>query len=239
MPSSVVARHPLTDTYRTERTGLLALGRTLTDEQAATMTTACPEWSIKDVYAHLAGIATNIVEGNTEGAATEAWADGHVADRQDRAVTEVLDEWQSAGEQVSGVMEDAGDFFPFQLFVDQWTHGWDIRATIGEPAASVPDLAVYEHYFDQFVDLIAERTPAGLAQLGLLVGDRSVTIGDGEPVGTLALDLFEYARVSMGRRSLAQLTALPWPDGVEDPSPYIDALVVWSVNTQDVIDPIR
>jgi len=38
-------------------------------------TSACPTWSIKDVYAHLAGIASDILAGNTEGAATEAWAD--------------------------------------------------------------------------------------------------------------------------------------------------------------------
>ena len=206
------------------------------------MTSACPAWSIKDVYAHLAGIATNIVEGNTEGAATEAWADGHVADRRDRTMAEVLDEWQTAGAQVSDVMDEAGDLFPFQLFVDQWTHGWDVRATLGSEASAVPDLAVYEHYLDEFFQLMQSKDVSGVAGLTVLVADQSghhsIVLGDEPPVGQLALDLFEFARVSMGRRSLAQLHALPWPDAVADPTPYIDLLVVWSVNDQDVVDPI-
>lgn len=231
-------KHSLADAYRAERRELLALGRALTNEQAAVVTTACPAWSIKDVYAHLAGIATNIVDGDTEGAATEAWADGHVRDRLDRGIAEVLDEWQAAGDQVSDAMDEAGDLFPFQLFVDQWTHGWDIRATLGRPAAVVPDLAVYELYLDGFFQGMRDKDSAGLPGMTLVVDDRSIVLGDRPPVGTLELDLFEYARVSMGRRSLEQLKALPWPPAITDPAPYIDLLVVWSVNDQDVIDPI-
>lgn len=231
-------KHPLADDYRAEREQLLALGRSLSDGQAAERTAACPAWSIKDVYAHLAGIATNIVEGNTEGAATEAWADGHVADRIDRSITEVLDEWQSAGEQVSAVMHEAGDFFPFQLFVDQWTHGWDIRAAIGQSAAAEPDLAVYELYLDDFFESMQERNPTGVPGLTVTVAQNSITLGDTPPVGRLELDLFEYARISMGRRSSSQIMALPWPESVEDPAAFFDALVVWSVNEQDVIDPV-
>ena len=230
--------HPLAGTYRSERGELLALGRSLDEATAATKTTACPAWSIKDVYAHLAGIATNIVEGNTEGAATEAWADGHVADRLDRSLTEVLDEWESAGNQVSEVMEAAGEFFPFQLFVDQWTHGWDIRATVGESAAARADLTVYRHFLNDFFENMDGRVPQDLAALTLQIDDTPHVIGEGPSVGTLVLDLFEYARISMGRRSLAQLLALPWPDGIDDPMPYINTLVVWSINGQDVIEPV-
>lgn len=235
-------KHSLADAYRAERNELLALGRTLTTEQAASVTTACPAWSVKDVYAHLAGIATNIVEGDTEGAATEAWADGHVRDRLERGMAEVLDEWQAAGDQVSDVMDEAGDFFPFQLFVDQWTHGWDIRATLGSAAAATPDLAVYELYLDEFFQGLQSNNVSGMPGLSLMVtydsGHHAIVLGDAPPVGSLKLSLFEYARISMGRRSLGQLNALPWPQAITDPTPYIDQLVVWSVNEHDVIDPI-
>lgn len=234
-------KHPLADTYRRERSELLELGQTLTDEQAAVMTTACPQWSIKDVYAHLAGIATNIVEGNTEGAATEAWANGHVSDRQDRSLREVLNEWQTAGDGVSDAMDSAGDLFPFQLFVDQWTHGWDIRAALGPQAAAEPDLSVYTQFLSEFEQGMQQNVPQGLAPLSLKLGEQTIElgeIGDISSIGTLEMTLFEYARVSMGRRSAAQLRALPWPETVADPQPYIDLLVVWSVNDRDVIDPI-
>lgn len=230
--------HPLADNYRAERAELVALGRSLSDDQAATRTTACPAWSIKDVYAHLAGISTNIVEGNTEGAATEAWADGHVADRRDRSLTEILDEWETAGQTVSATMDEAGEFFPFQLFVDQWTHGWDIRSALGSDASAVPDTTVYEHFLDEFFENMSGRTPASLPAVTLKVAGRSFDLGTESAIGELELDLFEYGRVSMGRRSQQQLDALPWPEAVTDRAHYIDLLVVWSVSDHDVIDPV-
>jgi len=231
-------RHPLTANYGAERATLIDLGRSLSLADGDVITTACPNWSIKDVYAHLAGISTDILAGNTENAATEAWADGHAADRSEHSLVQVLDEWETAGAGVSEVMEAAGDAFPFQLFVDQFTHGWDIRAALGPTASATPDLAVYELYLDEFLGRITADSPADLAAVKLVVAGQSVSIGTGPEAGTLNLDLFEYARVSMGRRSQSQLEALPWPDAVSDPGPYIDLLVVWSVNSNDVVDPV-
>jgi uncharacterized protein (TIGR03083 family) len=231
-------RHALTDVYREERAELIALGRSLSDEQAATMTTACPEWSIKDVYAHLAGISTDIMSGNTENAATEAWADGHVADRLDRSLTDVLDEWDESGQGVLQTMEEAGGFFPFQLFVDQWTHHWDIRATLGDAARETPDLRTIDFVMPNLVEAMVARSPSGVPAITVSAGDASVTLGDGEPAGELALDRFEFARLSMGRRSQAQIDALSWPAGATDVAPYVQALVLWSVNEHDVIDPV-
>jgi len=233
-----VAKHQLADCFRSERSELIRLGRELSDAQGALITTACPAWSIKDVYAHLAGISTDILAGNTEGAATEPWADGHVADRIGRSLTEVLNEWESAGNGVSEVMDTAGEVFPFQLFVDQWTHGWDVRATLGADAAAVPDLSTYIYFLPDFFDHMAALVPEGLTALTLKVAGQSFDIGTGEPIGELGLDLFEFARVTMGRRSQQQLDGLPWPRSLDDNAPYIDVLVAWSVNDQDVIDPV-
>jgi len=232
-------RHHLADDYRHERVQLIELGRSLSDDQAATMTTACPAWSIKDTFAHLAGVSADILAGNTEDAATEAWADAQVASRREHSLPQVLDEWERDGAAVNEIMDSNGEFFPFQLFVDQWTHGWDIRAGIGQAASAEPNLVVYETYLPDFFSSISERTPEGLAEVTLKVAGKSCALGTEPAVGELELGLFEYARVSMGRRSLAQLHALPWPDAVDDILPYVDLLVVWSVNDHDVIDPVQ
>jgi len=231
-------RHPLTDTYRDERRQLLALGHTLSPRDAAAVTQACPAWSIKDVYAHLAGIASDILAGNTEGAATEAWADAHVAARAGASLAEVLDEWQRAGDEVSEVMEVAGEAFPFQLFVDQWTHGWDIRAAIGPEAAATPDMSVYEHYLHEFFRVTSADLDADVPRLTVRIGNEVCELGNGSPCGELELSLFEYARITMGRRSAKQLGALAWPPSVRDPSGYMNALVFWSINDSDVDDPV-
>ncbi len=228
-------RHPLTDEYREGRERLLALAADLSESDGGITTTACPEWSVKDVYAHLAGIATDIVAGNTSEAATPGWADGHVRDRTQRTLAEVAAEWAEAGAEVSKVMSEFGDAFPIELFVDQWTHEWDVRSALGERAAARPDLSVYEHYLDRFGEVVNADLPAGTARLVLDFGHRQLTVGDGPEAGTMPLALFEFARITMGRRSAAQLASLPWP--VENASIYTDALVRWSVNPHDVYDP--
>ena len=201
------------------------------------MTSACPLWSVKDVYAHLAGISTDILNGNTEGAATEAWADGHVAARSDRSLEQVLDEWSTAGPEVSNVMEEAGEAFPFQLFVDQWTHEWDIRAALGAQASSESDDSVFAHYLDQFHSVMAsDAEERGLDRLTVEVDGRRFDVGTGEHLGEVSLTTFEFARISMGRRSRRQLMELDWPEG--DMAPHIDVLVRWSVAEFDVHDPI-
>src|SRR2546429_9997478 len=49
--------------YRTGRIGMIDMGRSLTDEQAAEKVPACPHWSIKDVYAHQAGVVADALAG--------------------------------------------------------------------------------------------------------------------------------------------------------------------------------
>lgn len=205
------------------------------------MTAACPAWSIKDVFAHLAGISTDILAGNTEGAATEPWADGHVADRLDHSLAQVLAEWEKAGEEVSAVMEATGEAFPFQLFVDQWTHEWDIRAALGAPAAVVADTTVINHFFDDFARVIgANPKGADLDRLYVEVDGQRFTIGgggdDGVDLGEVSFTMFEFARISMGRRSRRQLTEFEWP--MTDIDGHVDVLVVWSVSGHDVDDPV-
>lgn len=229
-------RHPLTDHHTDGRLRLLALAEELTEADGSIRTTACPAWSVKDVYAHLAGISTDILSGNTAEAATEAWADGQVTDRREKTLAEVVEEWRTAGAEVSGLMEQMGQAFPLELFVDQWTHEWDVRSALGPRAAAQPDNSIYEHYFDEFGAIIGADA-GGLGTLTVEVNGRSFSIGDGEPVGTLALSMFEFARITMGRRSIAQLEKLRWP--VDDYEPYLSHLVRWSVADRDVVDPAR
>lgn len=236
-----MAAHALTDHYRGEREQLIELGRTINAQDASMMTLACPEWSVKDVYAHLAGIATDILAGNTEGAATAPWADQHVSDRRDQSLTAVLDEWSTNGAEVSTVMASIGEAFPYLLFIDQYTHGWDIRAAIGERAAVTPNLTAWRHFADD-VRTTLESDPAGadLDAITLQLSDggftQSIAIGTGEPVGTVAMPLFEFSRAVLGRRSIAQLTRFDWP--VADPTGHIHAIVRFGITPDDLTDPV-
>ena len=56
----------------------------LTDDDGERRTAACPEWRVKDVYAHLAGLCADVVEGRIDGAGIDEWTGRQVEARKDR-----------------------------------------------------------------------------------------------------------------------------------------------------------
>ncbi len=193
--------------YADLRRRCVELARSLTVEQSNQKTPCCPEWSVKDVIAHLGGITTDILTGNLEGAATEAWADGHVADRADKDMTAVCDEWEANGPKIDEILTAAGNDIDPRFFIDAFTHEWDIRQATG--AAAVPDLRFVNHTWPAFVEAIEDK--------------------NGGPLPA-EVDPFTLIRAAMGRRSRSQISDLGLdPDGVvmwsTNPSDIIDPVL--------------
>ncbi len=229
----------LVDGYRSLRTRCLSLGRQLNDEQTALMSPCCPAWSVKDLFAHMSGVASDILSGNTEGAATEAWADAQVAARADLTLAEICNEWESNGQAVDDVVQAFSNNFPPQFYIDAWTHEWDIRQALGSDAAAAPDLTLLRAVRPFLTKSLHQRAIDMAPTLGgdafelVLMGDGeqwTSQIGEGEPSSTIELSLFELGRITMGRRSARQIRAVR-PDA--DPA----LLVFWTANDSDIVDP--
>ncbi|HEY7873553.1 MAG TPA: maleylpyruvate isomerase N-terminal domain-containing protein, partial [Actinomycetota bacterium] len=54
---------------------------------------ACPQWSVHDLIAHLAGTCADILGGNIAGATTLPWTTAQVEKRRDRRLRDVIAEW--------------------------------------------------------------------------------------------------------------------------------------------------
>jgi len=57
---------------------------------AAMRVPATPEWTVKDVVAHLAGVCADILAGNLEGLTTEPWTAAQVEARRDKDLGQCL-----------------------------------------------------------------------------------------------------------------------------------------------------
>lgn len=182
----------LAASYAELRSRCIELGRGLDHEQWSAMTLCCPEWSVKDVMAHMAGITTDILTGNLEGAATEAWADAHVENRRDKDMAAICDEWETNAPQIHDILSSMGDSIDPRFYLDAFTHEWDIRQATG--IAAKPDLTLVAHTWTMLNEAIEER--------------------NGGPL-PVEIDPFTLARAAMGRRSESQITELGLnPDGV-------------------------
>jgi uncharacterized protein (TIGR03083 family) len=190
---------------------------------------ACPGWTIRQVVAHLTGVAQDIDALNLEKKGTGPWADAQVARLGGHRIDDLLDLWGQSLDSVSANLAFASDAGICQLVFDTLTHEHDIRGALGQPGSRAGDLAFkaalgfVTTMGDQFIrqaELPALRlsTPTiGSVQLG----DPHTARGHVE----LNISDFETLRAFGGRRSIGQLLALPWLGNPTDLMPaFTDVL---------------
>jgi Mycothiol maleylpyruvate isomerase N-terminal domain len=210
--------------------GLSALGRSLTDHEAGAHVPACPRWSVRDVFAHQAGVAADVLAGRLDGAATDEWTGRQVAERADEALTDILDEWDRDAVDLIDVLGGLGDAFDPRLLTDQWTHEQDIRGAVIRPGNREDERARWvvgrlARHYAQCID------EAGLAPIAIDLGEG----GDEPPGGRLRVEPFEFARARLGRRSPTQIHAWHWE--VDSPEAYAAVVPIFGPRQTELIEP--
>ncbi|HYP24613.1 MAG TPA: maleylpyruvate isomerase family mycothiol-dependent enzyme, partial [Actinomycetota bacterium] len=115
------------EAYSATRRSVIELVSGLSDEDAGERVPACPDWSVRDLVAHLTGIAVDATKGELEGVGSPEWTQRQVDERKSMPLDDLLAQWEEAGSQIDGALE----YFPkaaASLFVgDTVTHEHDIR----------------------------------------------------------------------------------------------------------------
>ncbi len=217
--------------YRETREHLLELAHTMDDAQAQLDVPALPGWTVKDAYAHLAGLCADVLDENMEDAGSPAWTARQVGDRSGRTLAEIAAEWAERGPDLDEWIADREEP-PMFVAYDVWTHEQDILGALGQRGERdderVQDLAAaaLASFNERFV---AESVPALQ-----IVGDGvECVLGEGEPATTLHIDDYELMRILFGRRSLQQIEAADW-NGDDDP--FIGHLHLFPLPPRDLVD---
>ncbi|MDQ6947391.1 MAG: maleylpyruvate isomerase family mycothiol-dependent enzyme, partial [Actinomycetota bacterium] len=200
---------------------------------ANTRTAACPNWTVREVLAHLVGVTDDALAGNLEAAGTDPWTEAQVDKRSDRSLEEILHEWDETGPKLEQAIAGAGAGAN-QLVFDTANHEHDIRQALHAPGAQDADST---HIALEFVlgtwsgNFISE----GFEPLRLNAGTTTVEAGEGKPVATVAMPAFEALRALSGRRSAAQLVAYDWD---ADPTLWLPSFTYgpFTVPEQDIVE---
>lgn len=170
----------------------------------------CPDWTVREVLAHLAGIVDDAVHGNLAGVATEPWTRAQVAKRSRDTVPEILAEWAGLAPLFEAVLTENGMRYAQPVF-DIATHEHDLRTMLGVPGARTSAAVIIGATFllgrDRGVQVIID-------------GEPRVTC-EGEPVATLRCSWFDAVRAFGSRRTREQILAMDWD---RDPSPVLDTM---------------
>lgn len=211
--------------YAAARASIVALVGGLAPEQLATPVPTCPGWTVHDVVAHLAGLATDAVNGVGAGDDIDGWTARQVGDRRGATLDELLAEWESASTAVEAQLA-AGEMRLPAAVLDAVTHEHDIRGALGLPGnRDEPTLLLASRMFTGLWTSNLER--AGLAAL------RVAAEANGDEPHIRASE-FEVFRVAFGRRSRAQIAAMI--GGVGDAEPYVDLLCVFGPSAVDIVE---
>lgn len=199
--------------YRGVRLGLEALLRVRPEEDLDAIAPATPEWRVRDVAAHLAGVCDDIVQGNMSGVASDEWTAAQVATRSDWPMARLLEQWNADATVVEQQMNEWGPGMG-QMVFDAFTHEQDIRGALEEPGGRESPAAAIG--FDWFVANIRRRADADSGE-GARPAIRLVTetddleiLGRGPAATTLRVSRYEFIRAITGRRSRHQIEAFDW-----------------------------
>lgn len=181
---------------------------------------ACPDWTVKDVIAHLTGLAADWRNGNLADYASPSWTATQVRDRRDRALDALLDEWAMHSAAIAPSLKDptAGgvpDFMPLIVITDLAAHEHDVRGALGSPGAR-DSAAVQVGLRSQIGGLRQHFAGLGADPLRVVAtGLREWMVGHGEPVASVEAEPFELFRATGGRRTMDEVRALRWTGGSE------------------------
>jgi len=172
-----------------------------------TIAPATPQWRVRDVVSHLAGICDDILNGNLDGVGTDRWTAAQVDKRRDWTVDRILTEWDEQGSTVEQMMSSFPGVTVGQMVYDAATHEHDIRSALDEAGARDSEAVAigYDWGTDRFGEAVGDMTTfTFVTELG------AKTVGSGEPASTLHASRFEVIRAFTGRRSMAQMRSYRW-----------------------------
>jgi len=181
----------------------------LADDDLARRVPACPDWTVRDLAAHIIGVAADLSVGNLEQMGTHEWTSTQIAKRKDRSVTDLIEEWTMLAEQV----EPTADLIPpgaAQMLVgDAVTHEHDMRGALNRPGARDTD-AVWIG-LDRYIRVFGKRIKdADLSSVVVQSGNREWQAGIREAEANLSGDAFGLLRALTGRRTIEEISALEW-----------------------------
>lgn len=243
--------------YEQARARITSILRDRRPEAAHIRVPACPDWTVKDLVAHLQHVAEEYSAGryvyrsldfdqpsdhlDTDRVSrNEAWADAGVAARQDQSLDELLEAWEASALRLYRMMTDEpalpdprdNDMLAWAALGDFAIHYQDLHGALVLPADREAYCAKLGFATLQLMFAAHVQTIGGVHPLRFETARGDVLIAadvDDPAIPSLEVDWFELYRAMSGRRAREQVAALLRP---HDPEMYINAFTLYPFASQ-------
>jgi uncharacterized protein (TIGR03083 family) len=199
--------------YEQTRARFVHTVRTVQAHEAATPVQATPGWAVRDVLAHVVGLAADLnaqrfPDGDDIAGAT--WTTRQVEARRATSIADIVDEW----DREAPTFEDGLRLFGYEegshFVADLHAHHQDVRGALGlshddDPLAVAVSL---DHYLG-FIDTMLRTSKWGT--LAVTAAGEQRTLGEGGPHHAhVSGSGFEVLRTFSARRSERQVRRMSW-----------------------------
>lgn len=202
----------------------------LDEDALSARTPACPDWTVRDILAHLAGAAASFGTPSFAGVGTDPWTAEHVESRRDAGAAELVAERESCAVKLQQLAPDNYRAW-LPVVHDALTHEADIRGAIGAPGLPADALAAA-------FPLLEAVLPHRLGSLGPMTVEldgQPRSWGDGVPQLVVRTSMFDFWRGVFGRRSPEQMRG--WVVA-GDAEAFAAALPNFGPRTTDLLEPV-
>ena len=153
------------------------------------MVPCTPEWTIRQLAAHLVGVPEDVLAGRMQGVASDAWTHAQVEMYGDLTLTELADLLESSAPKIDAIIHNFPQPIISQFVMDAVTHEQDMRSALGVPGGR--DSKAVEVGVGFFLNLIEVSDPPLFTELT-----------------NTSASLWDVLRSLTGRRTVEQMNAL-------------------------------
>jgi len=208
------------DAYLSSKDSLCGVVSSLSDEELGRTVPATPEWNVKDLFAHVVGIALDFSTGNVAEVGQPDWTQSQVDSRREKSVDELIEEWSPTAEQVAGAMEHIHPAMAGLTLADVVVHEHDLRGAVGRHGNR--DGAPLDLSLNTYARWANRRfKEKDLPALEVRAGGSSWNIGVGDVQGTVEAPPFEMFRALSGRRTDDEVRAFTWTGDADTLAPLV------------------
>jgi uncharacterized protein (TIGR03083 family) len=238
--------------YEETRDDLLGVVRSLPEDRLATNVPATPDWDVRDVVAHLTGVASivanggappelNLLEGvrnPVQGKMRDDMNDAEMDRRRGRPLDELVAEWDRLTTRLAPMVRGEEAFpqeHPFLghvIVTDIAVHAQDVRNALGRPGGR-ESAGVGVALVSYAVGVGFTLDQKGIPALRIRYGEKERIVGSGDPAATWGGERYEVCRALSGRRSIAQIRAMSWEG---DPEPYLPVIPAYGGRDDDLVE---
>ena len=153
------------------------------------MVSCTPEWTVRQLAAHIVGVPEDVLAGRMEGVASDAWTQAQVERYSDLTLNELADLFESSAPQIDTILHNIPQPIISQFVMDAVTHEQDMRSALGVPGGQ--DSIAVNVGVGFFLNLIEVSDPPLFDEL----------------VNT-SVSAWDVLRSLTGRRTVEQMNAL-------------------------------